>query len=276
MEKTDTKTDELITDIEMKSINQAIMAKYGIDFTQYEKTSFKRRLLRLMHKHNIANSVELWMKFLQDPSFINHFKEGISVGLTEMFRNPSVWNRLSQHLKKMDGNKINIWHAGCSTGEEFYSMAIAAQEAGKLESCDFLCTDMSLKAIEKTESGTYDIDLLSAYETNYKHFNPLGKFDKYFTIDGENFKFSKKLKENAHFWQNNLITDQVDGRFDLIFCRNVMIYFEDELKLKVLKKLHNSLKENGLFVIGHFDALPKGAEEWFDYESSSLKIFKKK
>ncbi|MFQ3575127.1 MAG: protein-glutamate O-methyltransferase CheR [Cytophagales bacterium] len=277
MEKITTTTDELISDTEIKSINQALMAKYGIDFTQYEKTSFKRRLLRLMHKHGINNSVELWMRFLHDPNFVESFKEGISVGLTEMFRNPSVWNYIHDYIKKLEtgSSKINIWHAGCSTGEEFYSMAITAQEAGIFSKCQFLCTDMSLSAVEKTESGIYDLDLLAAFETNYRHFNPNGNFKLYYTTGKETLTFSKNLKEQAHFWQSNLVTDHVEGKFDIIFCRNVMIYFEDDLKLKIIQKLHNGLLPNGLLVIGHFDALPKGSEAFFDYENSSLKIFKK-
>lgn len=267
----------LITDEELNSINQALLNRYGLDFTDYELSSFKRRVVRIMHKNNFENILQLWRKLLYDAEFASYFKDEISVGLTEMFRNPQVWSYLrdSYFSKFKYNDSISIWHAGCSTGEEYYSMCILLSEINKLNQAEIFVTDLSDKFIKLTQKGEYDLDLLEKYKGNYKLYNTYGFFNLYYTKFEKTGIFKQTIKPKTEFKQHNLVSERMDKRFDIIFCRNVMIYFNDSLKMKVLEMFYENLKPNGVLVIGHFDALPQNFNIYFDYLSPELKIFKK-
>lgn len=267
-----------ITDEEFSSINFALISRYGMDFTDYEPISLKRRINRILHKNQLKSIFDLWQKLLYDPVFAIHFKDEISVGLTEMFRNPTIWVHLKEkYLEKFkNSDKISIWHAGCSTGEEYYTMAIVLKETQNTDKANVTVTDLSDRFIEITKNGIYDIGLLDKYKINYQLYNKTGKFELYYEKDDEKGKMLANLRPKTNFIQHNLVTDAMDMKFDIIFCRNVMIYFNYALKMKVLKQFYNCLNDNGLLIIGHFDAMPNNYTEYFDYYDPSLKFFSKK
>lgn len=266
-----------ITDEEFDAINQALVSRYGIDFTGYEISSLKRRITRIIHKYDLQSSIGLWQKLLYDPGFAITFKDEVSVGLTEMFRNPDLWIYLrDNYLLKFLGQKdISILHAGCSTGEEFYTMAITLHEYGFLYQTKFDVVDLSTRFVQLTQAGVYDKDVIDTYSKNYKEFNPSGDFKSYFNEEESTYTAKEFLKKNADFRQFNLVSDTIEKQYDIIFCRNVMIYFNDPLKMIVLEKFSKALKSNGVLVIGYFDALPQDYVRFFDYYSPSFKIFKK-
>ncbi len=266
-----------ITDEELNSITFALINRYGLDFSDYEPTSFKRRISRIMHKNNFENILQLWQKLLYDAPFATYFKDEISIGLTEMFRNPPVWEHLKNtYLKKfLSTNSLDIWHAGCSTGEEYYSMAIILKEAGLLPITKATVTDLSHHFIALTQKGEYDLDLLHKYQKNYQLINKTGNFNLYYTKNDSVGVIKDTIKPQTDFKQHNLVSDVMNKQFDIIFCRNVMIYFNETLKMKVLKLFHQALKKDGILVIGHFDALPSEYATFFNYYDPSLKIFKK-
>lgn len=267
-----------ITDEELSSINFALISRYGMDFSDYEPLSLKRRISRILHKNQMNSIFDLWQKLLYDPIFAVHFKDEISVGLTEMFRNPTIWVHLKEeYLEKFNNSsKISIWHAGCSTGEEYYTMAIVLKETKNLAKAEVTVTDLSDKFIEITQNGSYDLELLAKYQINYQLYNKIGKFQLYYEKTNEKGIMLSNLRPKTNFIQHNLVTDKMDLKYDIIFCRNVMIYFNDTLKMKVLKQFYNCLNDNGLLIIGHFDAMPSNYNDYFEYYDPSLKFFTKK
>ncbi|MDX2189141.1 MAG: CheR family methyltransferase [Bacteroidota bacterium] len=271
-----TDTIQNITDEELDSINQALTSRYGVDFTGYESSSIKRRITRIIHKYNLVDVMGLWKRLLYDHAFVIQFKDEISVGLTEMFRNPELWIYLRDKYLPTIAHKSNIsvLHAGCSTGEEYYTMAILMHELNLLSKTSFHVIDLSDRFVEATQLGVYENDLLNQYNKNYLEFNPGSDLHFYFTKTSNGYKANDFLKQNVSFYASNLVSDTLFESFDIIFCRNVMIYFNDPLKMKVLEKFSRYLNNKGVLIIGYYDAMPSAYDKYFDYYDPSFKIFK--
>lgn len=271
-----------ITDEELSSINYAIQSRYGLDFTDYEPSSLKRRIVRIIHKHSLENVIGLWQKLLYDKDFIQIFKDEVSVGLTEMFRNPEIWVALRDiYLPEIARNKkddINIWHAGCSTGEEVHTMAMVAHDAMLLNRCKALATDLSDSFVAISQAAVYEKDLCMRYMNNIIQYDPKKSWHYCFEeIDSEKVKIQNRYTDYAVYKQHNLTSIPIEKNlYDIIFCRNVMIYFNDNLKMNLLRMFHSKLKDGGLLIIGYFDAMPSNFEQYFTYKDSSLKFFAKK
>lgn len=267
----------VLTDEELNSINFALISRYGMDFTNYETSSLKRRITRIMYKNNMATVLDLWKKLLYDADFALHFKDEISVGMTEMFRNPTIWKYLKEKylLKFSNTDELSIWHAGCSTGEEYYSMAIVLKEQNLTLNSKITVTDLSDRFLEIAQKGEYDLELMHKYELNYKIYNATGNLQSYYSFKENIATMLPSIKPKTQFLQHNLAVDEMKTKFDIIFCRNVMIYFNEKLKLQVLQNFHDALKHNGLLIIGHFDAMPNGFESLYKYHDASLKFFNK-
>lgn len=278
LEEPDYLTPATITDEELVSLNRAIQARYGIDFTQYEPVSIKRRVVRIMGKVKVTNTLDLWRCFLQDPEFIFKYVDEITVGLTEMFRNPDMWQKLRDEIFPdfRTKEKILVWHAGCSTGEEVYTVGIMLKEAGLLHKTELFATDINRQALRQAQTGNYPLDMLPTYQRNYARYHPGASLDKYLDIQGDEFVMKPGLLgRQAKFLVHNLSKDSMLNRFDLIFCRNVMIYFDDKLKRRVLELLHQSLQPGGYLVTGYFDALPTGSQDLFVLEKPAIKLFRR-
>ncbi|MGZ3865552.1 MAG: CheR family methyltransferase [Bacteroidia bacterium] len=171
-----------ISDAELDSLTSAIKGRYGIDFTCYEKKSLKRGFARLIARNELESLVGLWAKILKDKEFLIKYIDDLLVNLTELFRNTEIWHRIKSDLlvKLNSKSVINIWHAGCSTGEELYSMAIVLKEANMLAKTQALATDLSTTALESAKQGAYSKMLWNKYINSYKSFNSLGNPEKYF------------------------------------------------------------------------------------------------
>ncbi|MEJ7643186.1 MAG: protein-glutamate O-methyltransferase CheR [Chryseolinea sp.] len=267
-----------ISDEELKSLTDAIQKRHGIDFSCYEPKSLKRRVVRVLHIFKLSAVHELWIKILKDHAFIFPFMDEISVGLTAMFRDPVLWKRIRRILKEdfKDRSDLSIWHAGSSSGEEVYTMGIVLKEAGHNKLVTARATDISKQAMETAKSGEYHKMKLKDYEQNYKEYNPAGALTAYCKEDGEVVKFNTTLISHVKFDYHNLITDSFIGKYDIIFCRNVMIYFDNGAKRKLFEKFHQSLTKNGLLIIGFYDAvLPLVDEKKFKIYDLDAKIFQK-
>ncbi len=266
-----------ISDEELTSITRAIHSRYGIDFAHYEPVSFKRRVARVISRHGLENSLGLWRKMLSDGQFIFTFIDEITVGLTEMFRNAEFWlsmrsDVLPQFYPK---NRLNIWHAGCSTGEEVYSMAILLLEEDLIHKARVTATDLNTQAISQAAAGTFSSTYLPAYQKNYAAAGGKRTLSSYYTLDGEVIRFNKINRQSFSFYPHNLVKDPMPGPFDIIFCRNVMIYFDDVLKLNVLRLFHGCLEPGGFFVIGYYDAMPDGYGQFFELHDPNTKTFRR-
>lgn len=272
-------TIQEITEEEMNSLTQSILTRYGIDFTCYEPKSLRRRIVRVMGLFDLPSVHALWMKFLRDANFVQVFMNEISVGMTSMFRDPTLWKELKRivNLEYKRKESINIWHSGCSTGEEVYSMGILLKELQLLPIAKRLATDINENAIQEAKTGVYLKLRMIENESNYRKYNPNWDFERYCTpVDGKNVSMDKNLIERVEFHYHNLITDPYRTGFDFIFCRNVMIYFDNQAKKKLLDGFYKSLNPGGYLVIGYFDTLSSLMDnDKFKVTEEETRIFKK-
>lgn len=267
-----------ISDEELQSLTNAIRQRYGIDFTNYEKKSLKRGFARVISKHNLETLLGLWSKVLKDREFILGMIDDLMVNLTELFRNPEIWVKIKQDIlvRNRYGNGIDIWHAGCSTGEEIYTMALVLNDAGLLGSARTLATDLSTIALEKAKAGRYPDIIFRKYLSSFHRYFPGADVNKYFEVSEEEAVIRPAFKSHVTFQRHNLAQDTMHKKFDIIFCRNVMIYFDDALKMKVLTLFHQSLKPDGYFVIGYYDLLPDRSKDLFVLHDPVTRIYRRK
>jgi chemotaxis protein methyltransferase CheR len=270
------RTKQLVSAEEVKAVSNTLKIKYGIDFTNYEMSSLTRGLNRVLVKHRMSNTLELWSRLLRDREFLVTFIDGMTVNLTELFRNPDFWQEIMDLLQNLYQYKsVKIWHAGCSTGEEVYTMAILLAECGMTLRSELVGSDLSSRVLEMAEKGVYTNYAKKYKESLKKTFDHIN-IDNYFIEDEKDFQVKPTLKKNIKWVPNNLVTDKSLGTFDVIFCRNVMIYFDDKLKLQVMEKFYNSLADDGYFIIGYYDMMPAGADQFFENFNPRCRIYKKR
>lgn len=268
----------IISDEELKSLTDAIQQRHGIDFSCYEPKSLKRRVVRALHVFNLSAIHELWIKILRDHSFIYPFMDEISVGLTSMFRDPVLWKKMRCLLNESFSHKhdLSIWHAGCSSGEEVYTMGIVLKESSFRKPVSALATDISNQAMATAKKGEFNNMKMDEYDKNYLHFNPAAMLRKYYTSENGSALMDTSLIKHVTFEHHNLITDPFSKTFDIIFCRNVMIYFDNNAKRKLFDKFYDALNPHGLFIIGFYDAvLPLVDPNKFKVLDMDAKIFQK-
>ena len=190
-------------------------------------------------------SVDALLKKLNDtPAFINEFLDELTVNVTEMFRDPSFWRIMREEIIPaimLNHKQFKIWHAGCSSGEEVLSMSIMLQEMGVLQDVTMIATDLDVNILEKAKSGTYPIKNMELNEKNYIRFQGTRSFKDYYHEENGIAVFNKDLLMNVSFRRHDLVVGDIFNKFDLILCRNVMIYFNQTLQNEVLKKFHESL-----------------------------------
>ena len=256
---------------------QAINNRYGLDFTNYERTSLKRGIVRLMMKHKMETIIELWSIVLRDDEFFKNAIDDLLVNLTELFRNPDVWIKLRDDiLKENSGFQLKIWHAGCSTGEEVYTMTFLLESMQLLTKSRLTATDLSTSALSKAIKGEYSLLLLKQYLIPFLKFFPDKKMEDYFDFKDTYASIKSRYQTNINFKKHNLVADPMPDKYDIIFCRNVMIYFDDTLKERVLNLLHKSLKPGGFLIIGYYDIMPDFGKEYFDIYDVKTRIYKRK
>ena len=255
---------------------QAINNRYGLDFTNYERTSLKRGIIRLMMKHNMESIIELWSLVLRDNEFFLSAIDDLLVNLTELFRNPDVWIKLRDKILPGIPNKsLNIWHAGCSTGEEVYTMNIVLETLNLTAGAKLLATDLSTKALNKAKKGDYSLLTLKQYLVPFLKFLPNRNMEDYFDFKDKHATIKSKYQTNVTFKKHNLVMDPMAEKFDIIFCRNVMIYFDETLKNRVLDLLHGCLKDDGFLIIGYYDIMPDYGKSKFGIYDVKTRIYKK-
>ena len=266
-----------LSDEELNSLTSAIKTRYGIDFTNYEPKSLKRGFARIIMKQKLGSVLGLWSKIMRDRDFIKDCIDDLTVNLTELFRNPEVWIKIQNEIIPGLKNKptLNIWHAGCSTGEEVYTMAIVLQNTNLLTKTQTLATDLSNKALLSAIGGEYSAYLLEKYTKSLFEYSPNSQINFFFNFVEGKAIVKDFLRKHIEFKQHNLVQDRMNRKFDMIFCRNVMIYFDETLKIKVLKLFHQSLEDNGYLVVGYYDMIPENASNLFKAVDIKARIYKK-
>jgi chemotaxis protein methyltransferase CheR len=253
----DTATGANLKDDELRQLLLHIQKNHNYDFTRYAIPSLKRRIERILTIYEINTVQEIIRRLGEDSFFFSRFLTEVTVGVTEMFRDPQVWELMRDEVLPFLSRlpEIKIWHAGCSTGEEVFSMAIMLKEAGLLHKTQLMATDINLNSLEVARQGVYSHRKIELYERNYLAYQGKESFLDYFKTVNENFGVIDELKERVTFVHHNLVSGEAPGSFNLIVCRNVLIYFDQELQDVVLQKFMDSLSKGGYLVLGNYESL---------------------
>lgn len=243
---------------DLRNLTQLIKEQYNLDFSNYAMSSFKRRIQRVVDLYKFKDTATLIARLNDDKAFIHEFVSEITVNVTEMFRDPSFWRVARDHIIPnilLNHEQISIWHAGCSSGEEVYSMAIMLKEMGVLHKARIVATDLDQSILARAKSGTYALKNMELNEKNYIRYQGTKSLKDYYQEKDSRAIMDPSLVQNVSWRQHNLVSGQVFSKFDLVLCRNVMIYFNQSLQNEVLKGLHESLFKYGYLVIGSKESL---------------------
>jgi chemotaxis protein methyltransferase CheR len=258
---------EQLEDIEIKLLLEGIYRYYGFDFRNYALASLKRRIWNIIQAEGLTSISGLQEKVLHHPEYMERFLYALSVNVTTMFRDPSFFLTFRKKVVPFLRTYpfIRIWHAGCSTGEEVYSMAILLHEEGLYHRCRLYATDINDMVLRKAKTGIYPLDLMQGYTRNYLEAGGKKSFSEYYTAAYNNAIFPSYLKENMVFSQHNLATDNSFNEFHIILCRNVLIYFNQSLQHRVHKLFYESHVKFGILGLGRQETLKFTPHEQ-DYE----------
>lgn len=247
----------MITLNELDELLYTIKRQFDYDFSDYSKASMLRRINRFMAINNMKNTVDLKFELINNPSVFQDFINEIVVNVSEFFRDPSFFKSLQQkvfpYLESYP--KINIWSAGCSFGEETYSLNILLKENNLYVKSRIYATDISTNAIERSRKGIYDNSNFKDYVKNYYECGGKESLKNYFVSDEKHSMIQSELKQNILFSNHNLVADGVFKECQLILCRNVLIYFNNNLQNKALELFYESLPVHGFLAIGKKESL---------------------
>lgn len=262
-----------------RSFLHAIKDKYGYDYTQYQEESIMRRIKACMLREGFKSNAHFQRAVLADERLFEQLFLHFSVNTTEFFRNPEVFslirNKLLPYLDSYP--HIKIWCAGCSTGQEPYSLAMLLHEMNMLDKTQIYATDINHYTIEEAKNGLYPTKNLENNISNYRKSGGSGSFMDYFTPKGDYLEIDRKLQDKILFFQHSLGGSGVLNEFQLILCRNVMIYFTPAMQKDVLENFSASLDQNGFLVLGKSEGiLHNQGEKYFYPVNKTYKIYKKR
>lgn len=246
-----------ISDVQVEILLADLLEHYGYDFTGYSKASIKRRILRLYSLDKAVSFAEFRYKINNDIAYFKRFVEQITVNVTEMFRDPQFFKTLREVVLPKLGTYpfIRIWLAGCSTGEEAYSISIILKELNLLHKSLIYATDINPVVLEKAGQSMFAMSQMKQYSENYISSGGAADFSSYYTANYSLAKFSDELKSKIIFSTHNLVSDRSFNEFQLILCRNVLIYFDRDLQHKVLQLFDDSLDNLGYLALGSKETL---------------------
>ncbi len=246
-----------IESIEIGLLLDAIFLRYGYDFRRYARSSMRRRIIQFMQTSGATSISEMIPRVIHDQAYFEKMAMEFSITVTEMFRDPSTFLSLRQNVLPVLKSYpfIKIWHAGCATGEEAYSLAIILKEETLDKRTTLFATDFNNQVLEKAQEGILEIDQARQYTRNYQLSGGKGSFSDYYHAHYGAMAIAHSLRKNITFANHNLVTDQVFSETHLILCRNVMIYFNKELQERVFKLFYDSLVHGGFLCLGMKESL---------------------
>ncbi|MVF10789.1 protein-glutamate O-methyltransferase CheR [Ketobacter sp. MCCC 1A13808] len=244
-------------EVEVECLMEALFLRWGYDFREYTRASLRRRVARYISDNSFERVSDLQNELIKDKKRCNHFVRGLTVNVTDMFRDPSFYRVIREKVvpELRSHPFIKIWHAGCSTGEEAYSMAILLREEGLGDRAVIYATDINSQVLDQASKGVYHDRMLATAQENYQASGARGHFSDFVSVGYERFLIDPELKRNIVFTQHDLVTDQVFGEMQMVVCRNVLIYFRRELQTKVLTLFHDSLDIGGFMGLGIKESL---------------------
>lgn len=269
---------EEVETIEIELLLEAIFRYYGYDFRNYAFPFIQRRINHRVRVEKLNSISALQEKLLRDPNVFGNLLSDFSINVTEMFRDPTFFKSLRTKVIPFvkDSPAIRIWHVGCSSGEEVYSMAILLHEEGIYEKTKIYATDINERIIAKAKQSTFPLDGMQRYTKNYIEAGGKRAFSEYYMAVDDKVFFHPFLQKNVVFAQHNLVSDQSFNEFDIIICRNVLIYFNKELQNDVHKLLYNSLSSSGFLGLGKREGIKFSSyENHYREFDASEKLYRK-
>jgi chemotaxis protein methyltransferase CheR len=267
-----------LEELEIELLLEAVHRRYGFDFRGYAPASLKRRLWRRIRAEKLGTVSALQERILHDPLVMERLLLDLSVNVTAMFRDPTFYAALRAKVVPLLRTYpfTRIWIAGCSTGEEVYSLAILLSEEGLYERARIYATDINEVVLERAKTGVFPVDKMQEYTENYIKAGGDRSFSEYYVARYEGALFSRALLDNVVFAQHNLVSDRAFNEFNLILCRNVMIYFDRALQNRVHELFYESLETFGVLGLGHKEAMSfTPFEDRFEELDANERLYRK-
>jgi chemotaxis protein methyltransferase CheR len=267
-----------IEDVEIGLLLEGLYRVHGFDFREYSRASLKRRILELMRAERLDTVSAFQNRILHDAACLDRFLLGLSVHATAMFRDPSFYLTFRKRVVPLLRTypTVQIWIAGCSTGEEVYSLAILLQEERLYAKSRIYATDISQAVLRRAREGIFPLAAMRDYTTNYHQAGGTHEFSDYYTAQYDSVIFSPTLRNNIVFSEHNLATDGSFNEFQVILCRNVMIYFNRDLQARVHNLLYDSLSMFGVFGLGNKESLKfTPREAFYEHLNENDKLYRK-
>jgi len=243
--------------VEIELLLEGVFRHYGFDFRSYAYASIRRRLWKRVEAEGLRSISELQALVLHDSTAMDRLLLDLSISVTAMFRDPDFYRVFRQDVVPLLRTYpfIRIWHAGCSTGEEVYSAAIVLEEEGLLDRARIYATDINGNVLKQAKAGIFPLTRMQEYTENYIRAGGTRSFSEYYTAMYDGALFSPSLTRNTVFSQHNLVTDRSFSEFHMVFCRNVLIYFDRALQDRVHALFYDSLVMFGVLALGSKESL---------------------
>ena len=266
-------------EIELQLLLEAIYRRYGYDFRSYSVASVRRRVQQHLIVARYDNICALMHDILHNGEAFSALLSNLTINVTEMFRDPDFYQAFREKVVPVLRTHpfLKVWHAGCATGEEIYSMAILLKEEGLYDRCQIYATDIDKDVLEKARRGIFPASELRRFTENYERSGGKKKLSDYYTEKYDNIIMDPALKKNVIFADHDLATDQVFGEMQVVLCRNVLIYFNKELQKHVFRLFKDSLDIAGYLCLGSKESLRfSGCADAFDIIEEKQRIYKKR
>jgi chemotaxis protein methyltransferase CheR len=274
----DTAERDDVDEIELALLLEGVYRRYGFDFREYAPASLRRRVWRRVQAEGLATISALQDKLLHDPACMERLLLDLSINVTAMFRDPSFYATLRKQVVPLLRTYpfTRIWIAGCSTGEEVYSLAILLEEEGVYERTRIYATDINESVLDRARSGVFPLEKMREYTQNYIKAGGARAFSEYYLAKYDGAQFQRSLVENVVFAQHNLVSDGSFNEFNVIICRNVMIYFDRTLQDRVHRLFYESLMMFGVLALGAKESIHFSPyEQCYEELDAAERVFKK-
>jgi chemotaxis protein methyltransferase CheR len=271
-------TRDGVDEIELALLLEGIYRRYGFDFREYAPASLRRRVWRRAHAEGLTTISALQDKLLHDPECMERLLLDLSINVTAMFRDPSFYVAFREKVVPLLRTYpfTRMWVAGCSTGEEVYSLAILLQEEGLYQRTRIYATDINESVLDRARTGVFPLDKMREYTQNYIKAGGARAFSEYYLAKYDGAQFQRSLVENVVFAQHNLVSDRSFNEFNVILCRNVMIYFDRALQDRVHRLFHESLITFGVLGLGAKESIRFSAyEDAYEELDPSERLYRK-
>ena len=268
-----------IENLEIELLLEAVARHYGFDFRDYARSSLTRRVRKMLVQQELPSVSALQERLLRQPEAMNEFVELVGVHTTAMFRDPDFYQALRTEVVPFLRTYpfIRIWHAGCASGEEVYSLAILLTEEGIYDRCRLYATDLSDAVLEKARRGIFPLPAMRDYTVSYQNAGGRHEFSSYYVADHKNAILRQSLRKNVIFAQHNLTSDSAFNEFHLVLCRNVGIYFNESLRERMHDLIYRSLVPFGILGVGKKESLRYTSfEDLYQELPSGVRLYRRR